>query len=241
MFVRGSGTGQEYKRMDSTLFRGIVVKNDDPLRLNRVKVYIPEITNQPYDGWFEAYDAINVKAPGVNNETDNWTDVKIFEEIAKLIPWAEISYPVMGESGCYRYYNKKNGEISTISDCNYEDGFQINDMEPVSLALGSFCPAYIYENVETAVGDAFSNPVDNLSVKCNPYAYSYRPSKHVNKSKGMFGVPEVGAKVWVYHYDGDMNFPIVTGIYHDYRELTLINDTDNPELIGPEYPSNFEN
>ena len=239
MFVRGSGSGLENKRVDNSFYRGIVVKNNDPLKLHRVKIYIAELSNQPFDNWFESFDNINIKAPGTNNDTDNWTDVKIFEELSELIPWAEVCSPIIGESGNFRYY--KDGEISTISDCNYPDGFEINNTDTPTLSAGTFSPAFLYENDSTALGDAFSNPLDNFSVKCNPYAFSYRPSKHVNKSKGIFGVPEIGSKVWVFHYEGDLNFPVYFGAVHDYRELSLINDTDNEKMIGPKYPSEFEN
>jgi len=238
MFVRGSGSGEEYKRVDIAPYRGIVVDTNDPLKRNRVRVYVPELTNQPFDGWFDTHIEINVKSPGDNKETDTWNDVAVYEEIVNLIPWAEIMYPVLGETGNCRYY--KDGRISTISDCNYEEGFRANDIDPLSMATGAYSPAYVYENETTAVGDSFTDPVDNLSVKCNPYAYSYRPSKHVNKGKGIFGVPEVGSKVWVTHFDGDLNFPIVIGTYHDYREFTLMNDTDNVDMISSTYPANFE-
>ena len=237
MFVRGSGAGQEYKRVDNAFYRGIVVKNNDPAKLNRVKIYIPELTNQPFDEWFEKFENINIKAPGTNN-TDNWQDVKMFEEISKMISWAEQCTPLMGEMGSFRYY--KDGEISTISDCNYPEGFQINDTVSPSLSAGSFSPAFLYENSGTALGDAFSNPLGNFTVKCNPYSFAYRPSKHVNKCKGLFGIPNVGSKVWVFHAEGDLNFPVYFGGMNDYRELSLINNNDNAEKLSFEYPSTFE-
>jgi hypothetical protein len=247
MFVRGSGSGLEYKREDNSFYKGIVVKNNDPLNLHRVKVYIPELTNQPFDSWFDEYDNFNIKGIGSNiktvwnerEENGDWSDFKIFEEISKTTPWAEQCAPLMGESNNFRYY--KDGEISTISDCNYPEGFNINDDNPPSLSAGSFSPAFLYENLDTRLGDAFSQPLNNFSVKCNPYSFSYAPSKHVNKGKGFYGVPEVGSKVWVFHYKGDLNFPIYFGTYSDYRTLTLINNTDNETQIGGKIPMDFEN
>ena len=239
MFIRGSGAGNEYRRNDQSYYRGIVVKNNDPLRLNRVKIYIPELTNQPFDDWFEKYDEINVKSPGKNNPDDTWVDAKLFEEIAKRTNWAEPCFPLMGESSNSRY--NASGEISIISDCNYPEGFQINDTESLSLSAGAFSPAFLYENRDTAMADAFSSPLVGFTVKCNPYSFSYRPSKHVNKGKGIFGVPEVGAKVWVFHYQGDLNFPVYFGVMQDQRTNLLITDTDNKEKISPTYPSDFEN
>lgn len=238
MFIRGSGSGQEFRRVDNSFYRGIVVKNNDPLGLDRVKVYIAELTNQPYDEWFEKYDSINVKAPGSNN-TDSWKDTAMFEEIAKLIPWAEQCFPLMGEGSNYRYW--KDGKICTISDCNYPEGFRVNDKDVPTLQTGSFSPAFLYENESTVLGDAFNHPLDNFTVKCNPYSFSYRPSKHVNKGKGLFGIPNVGTKVWVFHHEGDLNFPIVMGVIQDYRTLSLINESDNENKLSVEIPSNFEN
>jgi len=239
MFIRGGGSGEEYRRVDQALYRGIVVKNNDPAKLNRVKVYIPELSNQPYDEWFEKYKSINLRSPGKNNENDTWKDTKIFDEIAIGIPWAEQMMPMFGESNNSRYYSED--EIVTISDCNYVEGFRENDTEGISLSSGAFSPAFLYENDSTVIGDAFGSPNSNFSGKCNPYAFSYRPSKHVNKLKGIIGIPEVGAKVWVTHSGSDLNFPIVMGAYQDYRSLTLLNDTDNKNKISPTYPSDFEN
>jgi hypothetical protein len=241
MFNRGSGSGVESKRTDESFYSGIVVKNDDPLKLNRVKIYIPELSNQPFDNWFEEYDEINVKIAGVNNPTDNWNDIAIFKEIANTIPWAEPCYPIIGESGNARYYQNDEDSISTISDCNYEEGFQVNDKEPPTLQTGSFSPAFIYENKDTIMGDAFNKPIDAFSVKCNTYSFGYKSQKFSNKTKGFMGVPEVGSKVWVFHYMGDLNFPVYFGVIQDYRSLTLINRTDNESNISPYYPSDFEN
>lgn len=247
MFIRGSGAGSEYRRIDNSFYRGIVVKTNDPSRLNRVKIYIPELTNQPYDNWFENFESFILKSPGTNSNpktdsekrtTGDWEDTKIFEDICNSIPWAEQCFPLMGESGSFRYY--KDGQIATISDCNYVDGFEVIDSDTPSLSSGSFSPAFLYENIGTVLGDAFHTPLTNFSVKNNPYAFSYRPSKHVNKSKGLYGIPEVGSKVWVFHYEGDLNFPIYFGIYRDYRELSLINNTDNETQIDSKYPIDFD-
>lgn len=241
MFNRGSGSGIESRRNDESFYRGIVVKNNDPAKLNRVKVYIPELSNQPYDEWFSKYDEINVKMPGINNTTDTWEDVQIFEEIAKNIPWAEPCYPLFGESGSGRYLQNDEESITTISDCNYAEGFQKNDTEFPTLTSGSFAPAFLHENAQSVMGDAFQGNVGNFSVKCNTFSFTYKPQKFSNKTKGVFGVPQVGAKVWVFHYLGELQFPVYFGTTQDFRGLSLINRNDNEENISPYYPSNFEN
>lgn len=245
MFVRGSGKGIESRRVDQSFYRGIVVKNNDPLKLHRVKIFIPELTNQPYDDWWKEFSTWFLKSPGdnsnepKNDKTGTFKDVKIFEEICSNIPWAEQCFPLIGESGNFRF--DKNGEISTISDCNYEDGFEAIDDNPPTLQEGSFAPAFLYELNESLVNDKFSNPLDNFSIKCNPYSYAYRPSKHVNNSKGVFGIPNIGSKVWVFYWEGDLNFPVYFGTTHDYRELVTLNHTENEYKIGYNYPNEFEN
>ena len=57
----------------------------------------------------------------------------------------------------------------------------------------------------------------------------YRPSNHVNKAKGVYAVPSVGSKVWVFHYRGDLNYPVYVGGRHDYRESVLVTDSDNED------------
>lgn len=238
MFIRGTGTGQEYRREDLTFYKGIVVKNNDPLRLNRVKIYIPELSNQPFDEWFEKFDDFNIKTPGINNQNDNWKDSDIYESIAGTIPWAEPCFPIFGESGPSRYYKDK--KIVSISDSNYLQGLSAINTEPPTLETGGFAPAFLYENQGTYIGDAFNDPTVNFSGDANPYSFMFKPSKHVNKAKGMIGIPEIGSKLWVFHWQGNLQFPVYFGASKDYRELTLLNDTDNTNKLSPTYPIDFE-
>ena len=250
MFVRGSGFGdKESRREDNSFYRGIVVKNNDPEGRNRIKIYIAELTNQPFEEWLGKYTNFSLKAIGENvnkdeQDPDNpggqigkWKDTKIFEEICKPIPWAEPCYPIMGESGSFRYY--KEGKLSTISDCNYVAandltkpgnsdnqyyGFNHLDDNTPTPELGVFAPAFLYDYAETLLHDPFDNPIKNYTVQCNPYSYCYSPSKHVHKPKGVMAVPEVGAKVWVFHSSGDLNFPVYFGTAKDGRNLESIKD-----------------
>jgi ABC-type lipoprotein release transport system permease subunit len=71
MFVRGSGSGNEYRRVDISPYKGIVIQTNDPLKLNRVKVFIPELSNQPYDDWIEKFETFILKSPGINCNPKN--------------------------------------------------------------------------------------------------------------------------------------------------------------------------
>lgn len=241
MFVRGVNSPVEYKRDDTSFYKGIVVKNDDPRSLFRVKVYIPEISNQPLENWLADYKKFNMRFPGQNNKNDSWSDTKIYQEIAKYIPWAEPCAPLFGEGGPGRY--NADGQICTVSDTDYYDEFETNNTEAPSVENGSFSPAWFYEEYSGSIGDAFRDPTELMTANNNPYSYLTRPSKQVNKSKGVFGVPEIGTKVWVFHYNGDTNFPVYFGVRHDYREISLIYNHDQPDCDRQSLtqPGVFEN
>ena len=239
MFIRGSNAGKEYKRDDQSFYKGIVVKNWDPQKLFRVKIYIPEISNQPLEDWLQKYKNLNMRFPGTNNEEDVWSDVSIFEEISKFLPYAEPCFPIIGENSPARYLSREG--IAGITDSNYPEDFEVNNEEPPTEEKGSFGPSFWYENENTNIGDAFIDPFDNLSVNNNPYGYLYRPSNHVNKAKGVYAVPSVGSKVWVFHYRGDLNYPVYVGGRHDYRESVLVTDSDNEDQQTLDYPGVFEN
>ena len=226
-------------------YRGIVVKNNDPNFRNRVKVFVPEVNNQPLDDWFEEFDKISTKIAGVNLSVDNWNDVEIFEEIASKCCWAEPCYPLMGESGEGRF-NSGLGR-STISDSNYPETFQNIELEEdeegnlkgsFSVEKGSFAPAALYDMDEYNVGDNFASGV--FAGKANPYAYAYHPNKNVNKTKGALSVPEVGSKVWVFYENNDTDYPVYFGVYRSMRELVSPYGLDNEEGLDTK-TSKFEN
>lgn len=241
MLVRGSNEPIEFKRVDRAFYKGIVVKNNDPLSIYRVKVFIPELSNQPLTDWLDKYKSFNMRFPGTNNTNDIWSDTKIYEDIANYLPWAEPCFPLMGEGGPARYNNQN--ELAVLSDTNYYEGFETNNESPPTLSGGAFSPSWFYENYGTNIGDPFIDPTKYIATNNNPYSFIGRPSKHVNKSKGVFGVPSVGTKVWVFHYSGDINFPVYMGVRHDYREASLINDIDQPDSDDKslDYPGEFEN
>lgn len=251
MYVRGFNNAVEYNRDDQTFYKGIVVKNNDPHNLFRVKVYIPELSNQPGENWLDDTEKMYIKFPGKNVLDDTWQNQRaVFEHIARTIPWAEPCFPLIGESGPGRYCNYE--DIATISDTTEFDEFNTNDQTPPSLENGAFSPAWVYEHEDTVVHDIFNDPITDgngsngmahLMGNCNPYSYLTRPSTQVNKSKGVYGVPEVGSKVWVFHYNGDLNQPVYFGVYHDFRELALISNLDQPDCKKQSLnmPDIFEN
>lgn len=239
MYVRGSNQGVEYKRDDQTFYKGIVVKNNDPLKIHRVKIYIPELSNQPLVEWLQQYKRMNMRFPGVNNEQDHWKDTAIFEEISKFIPWAEPCVSLMGEHGAGRYQSTK--QTATVTDSNYEDTFDTNRTEAPTIESGAISPSFLYSNYDTTISDGFKSPRSTIGTSANMYSFLTRPANNSSKPKGVFSIPNVGSKLWVFHYKGDLNFPVYFGGILNYRETLLINGMDNNNQQSLDYPSLFEN
>ena len=217
MHVRGRSEGIEHNRNDQTFYKGIVVKNDDPLYQNRVKVYIPELTNQPLENWLQKYSKFDMRMPGQNNEQDNWgVEMGMYEEISNFITWAEPCFPLMGESSTGRF-NAWDG-LAVRSDSVYARGGE-NDEE-------LFTPGWLWESTACFAGDAYTRPESNLTCNENPFAYMGKPSVHADLAKGVSGIPNIGSKVWVFHEDGDHNYPIYFGVRKAFRETGLIHNLD---------------
>jgi len=248
-FARGTDQSKEYQRSDESFYKGIVVKNWDPHKLLRVKIYVPEISNQPLEQWLSQYRLINTRFPGKNNEEDNWADTDIYEQISKFLPWAEPCVSLLGENSPGRYYSQQG--IAATVDANYLDTFQKNNTEPPTDEDGAWGPSFLYENKNTNTSDYFWAPTEenNYATNNNPYSYDFRPSNQVDKGKGLFCAPSVGSQVWLFHYRGDYNFPVYFGGRHSRRENILITGEDVPTDENKprttnhslDYPGVFEN
>ena len=98
-------------------YRGIIVQNNDPQKLGRVKVFIPHIHMAMLDIEKEDYDKEFYFAEfGTNyqKKDKNLVDLTKYIEKAKLkLPWAEVSLPITG--GGYSSFNSGSNR-ATISD-----------------------------------------------------------------------------------------------------------------------------
>tara|TARA_R110000824_G_scaffold235379_2_gene424181 strand:- start:2081 stop:3307 length:1227 start_codon:yes stop_codon:yes gene_type:complete len=245
VYVRGSNAGVEYKRHDNSFYKGTVVQTNDPEMLMRVKVYIPEISNEPLDNWLNTNKQKATKMPGVNNITDAWSDTAIFHEIKDLLPWAEPCLPLMGECGPGRFWAGIKKGISNIDDGDYPEEGLRNNKRPINETDGVTSPALVQELSGNQQGDAFSEPTKTSTVFNNPHSKDYGSIKYPNASKGVFGVPNVGAQVWVFHYNGDLNFPVYFGARAGFGDVAPIMGAKQGAFGSPpvsqDYPGNSEN
>ena len=189
MYVRGN-TGNEYRRNDFNFYKGIVVDDNDESKLMRVKVFIPEISNQPLTDWLDQNDVKYMNFPGEFEYEALKPD--ILEEIKKGIPWAEPALPLIGEFGPGRYFGQQGK--GTINDGN---DIMNNGSAPSKAQM------------EGKNSDA--NTENNNTTLNNPTGDNYVANAYPNAPKGVYGVPSIGAKVWVFHYGGDLNFPVYFG------------------------------
>lgn len=247
MYVRGSNAGVEYKRDDQSFYKGTVIQNNDPEMLMRVKVYIPEISNEPLDDWLNTNKQKSTKFPGVNNKADSWSDTDIFHDIKEFLPWAEPCLPLMGECGPGRFFAGVNQGIGIANDTNYPKEALGNDVTPINLedGTGASGQSLAYQLSNTNIPDANADPTKNSTVLTNPHSYDYAPVSYPNASKGVFGVPNVGAQVWVFHYNGDLNFPVYFGGRAGFGDIAPIMAAEQGAFGSPpisqDYPGNSEN
>ena len=231
----GSIPGSEYKKDFNSFYKGIVVKNNDPDQMLRCKIYIPDLSNIPLTT-LQEFKSISFKFPGKNNTQDNWSDTKLFEEMAKDLPWAEQCSSLMGEHGPGRYYAPEGTAVMT--DTDYPDGFETNNTTPPTLEDYTGPPSFFF-GLEGASNDAFDG--SNEFVASNPYTNMYTPQNYENAPKGVFGVPMVGAEVWVLHERGDLLLPIYIGGISNSKETALIYNSTGEEGQSLDYPGTFEN
>lgn len=204
-------------------YRGIIAQNNDPLRLGRVKVFVPHLHLASLDLDPRDYDKefyFSEFGTNYNKSNPNFVDLtKYIEKIKMKLPWAEVSLPVTG--GGYSSFNSPSNRATT-SDSPYfvnqndEDG-----------STGTSAGAL---EQEYPPKDKFSASTDTP----NPLGASYTAQSYYNAPKGMFGIPQVNTKVWLFFLEGNPNNPVVFGYSPSPNSYNQIYDDTT-------YPSGYEN
>ena len=227
MYARGSINNTEFKTPDHSFYRGIVLNDRDPNKLMRLKIFIPELSNQPYESWFDDYltGTQEMRYPGEIGPLQR-DDV---QAIADLLPWAEQCGPLMGESGLSHYFASKGEQLSKATFVKDK-----TKNTPPDAQSGGILPRDAIANVDGAdCSDAWATGEYGPA---NPHGAAYAPKNSGSIASGVYGVPPVGAHVWVFHYRGDLNFPVYFGVFAGYRETGLVWGND-PQT----YPDAYEN
>ncbi len=100
------------------IYKGLVIANDDPVNLGRVKVFVPHISMTLYEKWNkDTEDNKFWRYPGANLES--LITAEIINRLKDALPWAEVINPIFGPSGS-GYYNSESDK-STIEDSAFSE------------------------------------------------------------------------------------------------------------------------
>jgi len=192
---------------------GIVVQNNDPQKRGRVKVFIPHLSLNIYEGWDNLSE---------EKTFEKLSDPKIkvvIDDIKNQLPWANCAAPIFGETGDH-YYNAKSQESKSGDSID-----KIGDKPAKSIE-------------DSPPQDAFSN--------------NYSHNSYNNSSKGLFSVPRVGSRVWVFFENNNLNRPVYFATSYGGGDWDKVSNEHYPDksenfskndqlLAGDSYDDSYQN
>ena len=224
------------------MYLGIVIQNNDPEKRGRVKIYVPHISVNIYEGWYKENVDKSFSFPGKNISSDL---SKIIEPLKLVLPWAEPALPLVGATGSGRY--NSHLDHATISDSSNVKTTKANDTvvdvrSKYNLNTSGIgeSPGRKYETENMRLGDAFSTTLSgskNAPNMINPNSYNYKPSTYSNVAKGSYSIPNVGGHLWLFFEGGDPLSPVyfaASSGEEDWGGIYKYNDQND-------YPATYEN
>lgn len=226
------------------MYLGIVVQTNDPEYRGRVKIFVPHVNVSVYKKWNEVKKDKHFRFVGVNIDSD-LTD--ILPDLKNILPWAECAAPLAGESSSGRYNasqsvatisdsNKLTTLVTSVSNTNIDSTKLTKysqNLDSIGEKLGNKYDIDYYR-----VNDAFTSSTSGVNV-VNKYSYNYIPETYSNQARGTFGIPNVGAHVWVFFHNGDPMRPVYFATSFGREDWKGIYDANNNH--GIDYPGEFEN
>lgn len=211
----------------ASIYKGLVVQDNDPMQSGRVKVFIPYLHAGLLPLEPDKFEQnINFGSLGKNMNEQNKKDVDItqyIEIIKNKLPWCPVVMPVTGETGNAKY--NSDTKLSSPSDSNsYASTLVAGDAE-----LGGG-PGEIYENTTSVWANGAA--AGGFQANANAGAFGY--SKKYNAAKGNFAVPSVNTQVWIMFSDGNPEVPIVVGVAPSTLDWQQNSDQST-------YPGEFSN
>lgn len=225
-----------------SMYIGVVVQNNDPEARGRVKVFVPHVNAGVYEKWYGVKKNKSFRFAGKNVESD-LSD--IMTDLKTILPWSLQASPLGGQSSTGRYH--AYSDTGSVSDTNTLNNFTpVSGYQPTEHSLNNDGigekPARKYEIEHTQLNDAFADSKQGSpggAKRPNKYSYDYKPSSYSNCAKGVFGVPNVGAHVWMFFMGGDPQHPAYFAASfgeHDWRSVFGSKNHDSAD-----YPATYEN
>lgn len=208
-------------------YLGIVIANNDPDNMGRCKIFIPHMSLSLNDVFKTNIDA-NYKFPDSINNPDL---VKILPDLKAKLPWANYAAPLFGGSASGRYNATKQSGTTSDSNIWIDDKLESGG-RPLQRFTG-----------DNKWVDAFSSSNVNQNKYTNQYSNQYLPSDYSNLARGYFTIPNVGAHVWVWFQNGDINYPVYFAASHGQDDIKRIysNNRDTSDSTLLDYPNSYEN
>tara|TARA_R100000900_G_scaffold18491_1_gene15401 strand:- start:1863 stop:3110 length:1248 start_codon:yes stop_codon:yes gene_type:complete len=219
MYARGSDNNTEFSKGLNSFFRGIVINDRDPNEMQRVQIFIPELTNLDYNNEIDGDRTVEFGAPhSVGDLTPG-----LHKHLIEILPWAEQAAGLFGERGLSHYKGKANSQVSKATYVGKK-----TESKPPNSKTGGGMPRQQMANKDNS---GAGSSIDNFAGK-NPTAAGYMPMNSGPMASGIYGVPQVGAHLWVFFDRGDINFPVYFASIPSYAESAQVFQNGG-------YPGNF--
>lgn len=188
-----------------SIYEGIVIQNNDPAGMGRVKVYIPAIHADLILEEDDYKKNFNFGEMGENvNQQPELLDITKYIDVLrkKITQWARVMQPMSGEVGDLKYNSsQKKGTPSDNDDFGSAMGVQEeNDTQDG--------PGAIWKDFQDVHGSTSNS--GGINVNPNSGAYPYA-GKRSHLPKGSFGTIGVNTHVWVIFVNGNPLEPLVLG------------------------------
>lgn len=97
-------------------YKGIIVQNDDPEGMNRVKVWVPQVNMTLYKNWNEDRDNDKIFTKHGANVNSAITP-EFLQRLKEALPWGTVLQPILGMGSSVTYHNDKHmSEIGNDGD-----------------------------------------------------------------------------------------------------------------------------
>ena len=187
-----------------SIYEGIVIQNDDPAGMGRVKVFIPAIHLDLVLQREDYEQNVNVSNFGENVQADNSLDITKYLDTLrrKITQWARVVQPIAGETGDLKY--NSSDKLSTPSDSQDYDAMYDLEEDGANNIDG---PGGLYEDFQ----DVWGSQSTSGGINVNPTTGAYPFNKRNHQSKGSFGTIGVNTHVWVQFVNNNPLEPLVVG------------------------------